>query len=836
MRSFYKMLFILLYIAIHGNVNGQSLYSAGTVKKFTVPGGALSGYITDKDNKAALTGATVYIPDLKIGAIADSAGYYHFNILPSGNYLVEVHSLGFKSITRNVTINGNTVVNFELAVTAIEESPVVITGLSKATQIRRSPIPIIAINQDYLKNNISTNIIDAIAKVPGVNGFSTGPNVSKPIIRGLGFNRVLTLYDGFRQEGQQWGDEHGIEIDQYNVEKIEVIKGPSSLTYGSDALAGVINLIPFQPAPEGKLVGSIMAESQTNNGLYASSGTLSGSKNGFEWIGRASYKAATNYRNKIDGRVYNTGYKETDATISLGLHRTWGYSHLNLSLFDDLQEIPDGSRDSLTRRFTKQITEADTFRPIVNDAELKSYSISPLHQRIQHYKLYTNNSFKLGKGRLALNFGFQRSVRREFNHPGAPFQDVAGLYLKLNTFPYDIKYHFPEFDGWNLTAGINGMYQNNDVSNGTEFVIPSYHQFDIGPFAFIKKTFGRLDLAGGIRYDSRSFRNSQLYTKPDPVTNFDKPVYGADTIGANMPFPNYSHTFSGATGSIGATYNFTDKFAVKANLSRGFRAPNIAEISANGVHPGTNIFQIGNEAFKPEFSLQEDLGFSYSSQHVVVDLSLFNSTISNYIFNQKLVKADGADSTDGSGNTFFKFQQGKANLYGGELSVDIHPVKSLHFENSFSVVYGLNKGIDPKQQSDSNKYLPFIPPVHGMSELRYDFNAKKNHIINGFLKIQLDWHMKQDKVYLTDNTETPTSGYALFNAGLGAGFTNKHGKTIFNLSVMGNNLFDVAYQDHLSRLKYFEPYSSSPNGHLGIYNMGRNIAFRIDFPLDFKYK
>ena len=840
MRSFYKILFIILYIAIELHVHGQSLYGFRTVYNYKILSGVLSGRVIDKDGKGPLAGATVYIPDLKIGVVADSTGHYHFNALPSGTYLVEVQYVGYETMTKNVNISGNTIADFELANATIEESPVVVTGLSKATQIRRSPIPIVAISQDYIKSNISTNIIDAISKVPGVNGYTTGPNVSKPIIRGLGFNRVLTLYDGFRQEGQQWGDEHGIEVDQYSVERIEVIKGPSSLTYGSDALAGVVNLIPFQPAPEGKLIGNIMAEYQTNNGLYAGSGMLGGTKNGFEWMGRVSYKAATNYQNKVDGRVYNTGYKETDATLNLGLHRAWGYSHLTLSLFDDLQEIPDGSRDSATSKFTKQITEDDSFRPIVSDADLKSYTITPLHQRVQHYKAYWNNSFALGNGQMTVNLGFQRSVRREFSHPEVPYQDVAGLYLKLNTIPFDVKYHFPELDGWNISLGVNGMNQDNNTTSGTEFVIPSYHQFDIGPFVFVKKTFDKLDLAAGLRYDSRAFNNDQLYTKPDPVTGFDKPAYGADTVGADMPFSNYSHTFSGVTGSIGATYNFTNQFAIKGNLARGFRAPNIAEISANGVHPGTNIFQIGNSNFEPEFSLQEDIGFSYSSQNVVLELSLFNSNISNYIFNQKLIQSDGADSTDGSGNTYYKFQQGKAQLYGGELSLDIHPIKSLHFENTISIVYGLNKGVDPKQQTDSNKYLPFMPPAHGISELRYEFAAKGSHIVNGFVKIQLDWHASQNKVYLTDNTETPTAGYALFNAGIGAGFTNKNGKTIFNLSIMANNLFDVAYQDHLSRLKYFTWTTPSgytvpaSNGGYGIYNMGRNIAFRIDFPLDFK--
>jgi iron complex outermembrane receptor protein len=309
-----------------------------------------------------------------------------------------------------------------------------------------------------------------------------------------------------------------------------------------------------------------------------------------------------------------------------------------------------------------------------------------------------------------------------------------------------------------------------------------------------------------------------------------------DTIGAGHPFYNYKHNFSGVSGSVGFAYNFSEKLSVKANMSRGFRAPNIAEISANGVHPGTNIYQIGNDQFKPEFSLQEDLGFTFTSKYAAISFSLFNNVISNYIFNQKLLSANGGDSVIVTNNQTFKFQQGKANLYGGELSVDIHPVKGLHFENTLSMVYGDNKSMDTRLKTDSNKYLPFIPPLHGISELRYGFTSKSHHIVDGFVKVQLAYYAAQNRVYLADNTETATPGYTLFNAGLGAGFTNKSGKKIFDLYVMGNNLFNVAYQDHLSRMKYFEPYSNSTTGHYGIYNMGRNIAFKIEFPLNYSLK
>ena len=828
------VLYILLLLGIDQCLVAQSGAYSARSKKIVPVGGSLSGKVTEKAKGSPLSAASVYIPDLKVGVVSDNNGYYKFNSLPSGSYLIEVHSIGFRTLTKTVTVSGPVTLDFTLSDESIEESPVVVTGLSKATQIKRSPVPIVAVSHDYIATNLSTNIIDAIAKVPGVSALTTGPNVSKPFIRGLGYNRILTLYDGVRQEGQQWGDEHGIEVDQYGIERIEVIKGPASLSYGSDALAGVVNLIPTQAAPEGKMIGDILTEYHTNNGLFGGSAMLGATKNGFEWMGRISHKEATNYQDKIDGRVYNTAFRETDANLALGLHRSWGYSHLSLSLFDDLQEIPDGSRDSATRQFTKQITEADIFRPIVSEEELKSYAITVLHQHIQHYRVYSTNNFIIGNGRLAVNLGYQRSIRREFSHPEAP--SIAGLFLQLNTYSYDLKYYFPEWNGWNLTTGVNGMYQDNTVTKGTEFVIPSYHQFDIGPFALLKKTLNKLDLSGGLRFDSRSFTNKQLYTKPDPVTGFDTPVYGADTAGADHPFYTYHHVFSGLNGSIGATYNFTEQFSVKANIARGFRAPNIAEISANGVHPGTNIYQIGNGDFKPEFNVQEDIGLEYTSKYVALTFSIFNNSISNYIFNQRLLSATGGDSVLVAGNQTYKFQQGKAQLYGGELSLDIHPVKALHFENSLTATYGLNKDIDPKLKSDSNKYVPLIPPLHGLSELRYDFESRSHHIVNGFVKVQVDWHAAQNRVYLTDNTETATPGYTLFNAGIGAGITNGKGKTLFNFYVMGNNLFDVAYQDHLSRLKYFEQYSSSPNGHLGIYNMGRNIAFKLDFPLDFNLK
>ncbi|MDE3235670.1 MAG: TonB-dependent receptor [Bacteroidota bacterium] len=822
--------FILLFSFFHTAV------FAAYNPAFEAEKGILTGTVTDARSTQKIAGASVMIPDLKLVAVSDSLGNFMFRNLPVGSFLVVVSFEGYKSISKTVQIKvGENTAQFLLEESATEINEVVVTGTSKATQVKRNPVPIVMVNKDYLTTNLNTNAIDAIAKIPGVRAVTTGPNVSKPFIRGLGYNRILTLYDGIRQEGQQWGDEHGIEVDQFAIDRVEVIKGPASLSYGSDALAGVVNLIPTQAAPEGKMIGSISTQYQTNNKMIGGSAMLSATKNGFEWLARISHKQATNYQNSVDGRVFGTAFNETDANAALGLHRKWGYSHIDFVMYDNLQEIPDGSRDSASWKFTRQITEIDTARQIVSNADLNSYSIEPLHQHIQHYRIFTGNNFIFNNGsRLLVNLGFQNSIRREYSHPEVPYQKVPGLYLQLSSYTYDIKYFLKDIDDWSISAGVNGMYQNNTVTNGTEFVVPSYKQFDVGPFITAKKRFNKLDVAGGIRYDVRRFSNDALYTAADPVTGFDRAV-ASTTAGSKEIFQNYVNTFSGMSGSLGATYNFSEKFSVKANLSRGFRAPNVSEISANGVHPGTNYYQIGNTDFKPEFSLQEDVGFVFSSKFAVIELNLFNNFISNYIYNQKLLGVNGQDSViAGSGVTqTFKYQASRANLYGGELSVDLHPYKALHFENSLSVVDALNKGIAGQAVPDSERYLPFIPPLHGLSELRYDFDNKHLHIKRGFVKLQMEYYATQNRVYTAYNTETRTPGYTLFNAGIGGGVTNKTGKVFMNVYLMANNIFDLAYWDHLSRLKYFISYPNDPREH-GIYNMGRNIALKIDFPLDYK--
>jgi iron complex outermembrane receptor protein len=328
--------------------------------------GSLTGTVTDKADGKPIIGATVSFPDLRMGSITDVNGKFNLTGLPRGIYLLQVSYLGYATFNQRVDLSKTTVLDVQLKSSSIETGEVVITGVSKATEIKRDPVPMVAVSKSFIDQRSGAgNVIDEIANLPGVSAVTTGPNVSKPFIHGLGYNRVVTLEDGIRQEGQQWGDEHGVEVDQNSIDRIEVIKGPASLSYGSDAIGGVVNLLTPPPIAEGKILGSVQGIYGTNEGLMNGSFRLYGNQNGFVWGTILSAKQAKDYQNQHDGRVYATNFKEKDARVMIGLNKTWGTSYLNASLYDDQQAIPDGSRDSVTRQFTKQVTEADLSRPIV---------------------------------------------------------------------------------------------------------------------------------------------------------------------------------------------------------------------------------------------------------------------------------------------------------------------------------------------------------------------------------------------------------------------------------------------------------------------------------------
>ena len=771
----------------------------------------LTGKITDAKTGGALPKASIYFHDLRIGSTSDENGIYKIQNIPRGKYLVEISYLGYSSVVEKIELNGDVQKDFALTSSYIENQAVTVMGVSNATSIKRTPIPVNIVKREDLFRNASTNLIDNLAKTPGVSQVSTGPAISKPFIRGLGYNRVVVVNDGIKQEGQQWGDEHGIEIDELNVNRVEILKGPASLTYGSDALAGVVNIISILPAPEGHIKANILGAYQTNNLQRNLHADIGGNKNGFIWGVNGSYKGAADYKNKYDGYVFNSKFNEKDFGGYVGLNKNWGFSHLYFSRFDQHLGLVEGDRDDLTGKFLKLVNDNGVEgEEIVTDKDFKSTDPYIGRQRVQHSKIATDNSFNIGKDRLTLTVGYQRNQRQEFGNILDP--EEKALYFDLNTVNYNLQYHLAEHNNWQTTIGVNGMQQTSK-NKGIEALIPEYSLFDIGGFVYTQKRIDKVTLSGGIRFDNRSLDSKELMD------------------GTDLKFGGLKKSFSNISGSAGLSYEASSMITLKLNIARGFRAPTVAELASNGAHEGTNRFEYGEQDLKSETSLQTDAGIEIASEHISFNASIFYNPIKNFIYYRKLQAAGGGDSiiTDGPETFFaFKFNQGNAKLYGAEFNIDIHPhpLDWLHVENTFSYVRGVLN-----VEQDGSKNLPFIPAAKLINEIKVEFAKKGKAFKNGFVRLQLDNTFKQNNPFTGYNTETATPGYSLVNAAIG-GDVMSNGRTLFSIFIGGNNICDVAYQNHLSRLKYAP--ENLVTGRTGVYNMGRNFSFKVNVPLDFK--
>lgn len=742
---------------------------------------SLDGRVIDSQTKETLPGALITIPDLKISVVSNSSGQFTFTNIPQkGRFLVEVRYIGYKTLIQTVDLSDASGLEFALLPSMIEAKEVVITGTAFSTDNRKNSTAVSSVTKDQLVNRPSGNLVDAIAKVPGVSQVTTGGGISKPVIRGLSYNRVVTLVDGAKQEGQQWGDEHGLEVDQYSAERVEILRGAASLLYGSDALGGVINILEPLPSPEGKVQGELLTSYQSNNGLSGSSAMIKGNSNGFVWRARGSYKNAFSY-DAPGGRIANTGYNETSLSGQLGLNKKWGYAHLNLSSFRNNIGLPDFSRNA-NGEF-----EDENGNVLSND-KLKSRNLFLPFQDIRHYKVAVNSHILFSTGRLRTTLAFQDNQRRELeDNPTDPV-----LFFDLKTYSSDFKYFFNEKNGWEPVLGLSGSIQSNK-NKAEELLIPDYDAKEFGLFGYAKKSWETTTFNFGGRFDYRKINGSQMEEDGAPK------------------FSNFSNSFSNISGALGFTKEFNEHFNFKANLGSAFRSPNIAELSSDGVHEGTFRYEIGNTNLNPENSYYGDLAFEFNNNTVSASIGAFNNYIDNFIFSSQLNNETILVDTETL--PVYRFIQANANLSGLEASFTFHPAELLHFENSFSYTRGINRATDNP--------LPFIPAAMLRNELRLepDFKGLKAT----YFSIALDNAFRQKRV---DSFETTTAGYGLVNLGLGTTFTL--GNQPLRVNISANNLFDRAYYDHLSRFKPGRLDESAPT--VGYYNQGRNLSVGLYLP------
>ncbi len=796
----------------------------------------IKGTVLDAKKNQPLGYCSVMIPDTYFGAHTNEDGIFEID-LPEAllNSKLVFSYIGYLSDTILLE-PGKT--DYVIYLDALQNplNEVVVTGISPTTEMLEQPAVVKIVSKKVMEQTTESNIIDVLSKnVPGLSSVKTGPNVSKPFIRGLGYNRIVTLLDGIPQEGQQFEDEEVLAIDMYSIEKAEVVLGPISLEYGAEAMGGAINLIPSEPQDSDKLIhGRYFSEFQHNNGMIGNGLQLSYGNKHWSFVARGGYRIGKNYSNSIDGKVYNTGFREINASGTIVYKTSKGFSDINFSIYDNSQGIPDGSRDSLTRKFTKAIFDDPddelSTRPIVSDEELNSYALSPIYQHIRHFRVYSKNHYNLkNTDHIYAMLSFQQNQRKEHDFPEQ--KDLLGVSMYLNSYNYDFRYDIDRFSNLNLSVGMNGAYQANKNVEAHDIPIPDYHLLDAGIFSMIKWKHNKWILNAGVRADTRYISGHDFYTREDPTTELLSQVFVPDTAEAELLFPAFKKSYWGASFNFGATCQVSDKVVLKAGLSQGFRPPHVSEFASNGLDGSAHSYFIGKDDLRSEYNWQFDLAANFTFSDISFGVNFFNNYIKNYIYLVQLVDDNGVPIELIPDNKTFQFQQNNADLAGIETTIDVHPrvMKGFNWISNFSFIYGFNLENKYKGKGVDGRYLPLIPPLRLFNIISQNISIKSKVLPMITLRGELDFNGAQNRFLALNSTETRTPAYVLLNAYVN--FTFHYSKrSSLQLQFQVNNILDKAYQSNLNRLKYFEYYSESTNGYYGIYAMGRNIAVKLILP------
>ena len=725
----------------------------------------ISGTVTDIANNP-LYGVEIYATDLHKGTTTDENGKYEFKNLPKGVLQLSFSYLGFQTITKKINITNNSIhLNIQLKESVFTIDEVIISTPFNKLQ-SENVMKVERMTASALKKTGSATLIGGLASISGVSQISTGASIGKPVIRGLSGNRVLVYAQGVRLENQQFGDEHGLGISDEGIESIEVIKGPASLLYGSDALGGVIYINPEKFASANSSIATVNQRFFSNTMGSNSSLAYKYSSDQWKFLARGTANFHSDYKIPTGEKITNTRFEEQDLKFGLGYNSTNYSSEIRYNYNRALLGITEGI-----------------------GAQSNATTPEEPFQKIDNHILSMHNHFFFGNSKLDVDLGYIFNDRNEFEEDHAAGgaahmgEEEPALRMKLKTFSYNAKYHLPKFsDKMDVIFGLQGMHQTN-TNFGEELLIPNAKINDIGMFGTLNYGWDTSSLQAGIRFDNRSL-----------VTEYHEVAHGTEI----HIFDALDKDFNSFTASIGYKFVPFKDITVRINAASGFRAPNLAELTSNGVHHGTNRFELGNANLSTEKNLQTDLALEYQTEHVELFVNAFHNTLNDYIY----LSPTGAIE---DGAPVFQYTQNNARLYGGEIGFHLHPHPAdwLHLQSSFEMVIG---------KQSNGEYLPLIPANILKNTLRTEFTID-NWLKNGYATLSLNSTFSQKNV---SQFETNTGSYNLVDIGLGGDVHLKQLK--FNASLTVTNLLNSSYINHLSRLKSD-----------GLLNAGRNIVIGVNF-------
>ncbi len=795
-----KLVMLLFGIAI---INGSLLAQNSLT---------LKGSVFDENNQPVV-GASVYLHPLKKGVVTNTEGDFVIDKLSKGQYEIEISFVGYQSFVDTFLLMENRILNVNLEYSAISLQEVIITDNYAEIRKSETSLNIEIVNDDYIKQNLGGSLMNSLERLPGVSTIDIGSGQSKPVIRGLGFNRVVVVENEIKHEAQQWGADHGLEIDQYNVNSVEVIKGPASLMYGSDAIGGVINMKNRKLPTVNSFGGTVDLSAKTNNDLIGTSISLYGRKNWFYADFRATildygdYKVPTDsvdiysYRAPLyNNHLRNTAGKEQNFHLSFGFLQNGFQSKFYVS-----------SVNSKSGFFAN----AHGLEPRNVDTDLhdkSSRDINYPYQKVNHFKLINTTQYQWEKSKLEFDLGFQRNFRQEWSqyvsHGYMPpvFPDTldfdADLEREFEKYIYsgNIKFTNHLIDKTQIVFGMNSEYQDNRI-DGRGFIIPAYKQFTMGGFAFARFTFSeKSGIQLGLRYDFGNIETSEYYDWfPSPVDEngniSEEYLQRAEHIDRN---------FSNFTWSLGYKYS-PEHWSINANVGKSFRMPIAKELAANGVNYHRFSYEVGDPDLSPEISYQLDAGVEYQSKKFAIGATPFVNYFSNYIY---LNPTSEHDRLYGNGNQVFYYTESEVLRYGGEIHAHYELLKNVQLGVIGEYVYS-------EQLSGEKKgfTLPFSPPASAIFNVKYQ-KRKLEFVENVYFSFDYRITASQNNIV---PPEEPTKGYQVVNLGLGGDISL--GKQNINISMQVKNLLNTKYFNHTSYYRL-----------INIPEPGRNFVFNISVP------
>jgi len=616
------------------------------------------GKVMEEKTKKPIENVVVFFPNLNRSVVTNSEGVFEMATSKKNKQIVEITNLLFE--TKVLTIESDTFVTIELTEKVLELEEIVVTG-NFNTNKEKIPFAIESINKADMMASGKVSLAENLASITGLSFASAGPAATKPIIRGLSNTNIVFLNNGIKAENFQFSSNHPFITDEFSAKKIEVIKGPFSLVYGSDAVGGVINIIAENPAPENTLISNINSQYHTNSEGFVSNLNLRAS--GEKWYGsvRGTYKTHKDYRDGLNQQVINTRFRETNYGANLGFRNSFG--NFNLSYDYALPEYG--------------VTNIKSLALIHNDDRKPEFWI----QKLENHLLTLKNKIFVKNNILDIDFGFQKNVRQGIS-------DQIYAEMNLQTFSYNTKYTI-NTDKGKFIAGFNGAHIHNDANDFYKNAnpMPDAQIFDIGIFGVNEFTFNdKFNLNAGVRYDYRAMNSS-----PFQSNGLDKYIVKND--------------FGSLSGSIGSTYK-QNNHLFKFNISSGFRSPNISELSQNGIHQ--NRFERGDLALKAQRNYQVDFNYHFHLKNIVFDVSPYYNDVNNYIY---IVQT--TQNAPIGGGKIWQYVQNDAFLYGTEMSLDYHPLSWLGIHTNHTWTKGeLKKG----------GFLTQIPQNRWVAELKFEID------------------------------------------------------------------------------------------------------------------